>query len=453
MNKSASTTQLSENSILSELNQFPDSRKFWIAFSGGLDSCVLLHLFYMNKKNINQSIEAIYVNHGLQQEAEDWGEFCKKQCDEYGIAFSQVKISKPHDKGTSIEEWARQERYALINEGMNEKEVLFTAHHQDDQVETFFLQALRGAGTRGLSSMPMVKQYDNKYHARLLLSYSRESLLNYAKENKLAWCEDKSNADTRYDRNYFRHKLTPLIEGRWPAYRETISRLINHQNETRQMLDEIASSDLELASLESPYCLNLNVIKKISIARQKNLIFKWLKEVDFKTPASKNMNKIISDVIDSTAEKSPCVNWQDVEVRRYKDVLYTAKAMAKHDVLTEYQWKPEKALSLLGEELIANSAQGLGISKTKTQGANFIVRYRSGGETIRPENTSQTKTVKQLFQEKSVLPWMRDRIPLVFIDGELAVIPGICIDERYSATVDEPSWDIHWTASERVIQL
>lgn len=452
MKISASTKPLCNDSFLSDLNQFANAKKFWIACSGGMDSIVLLHLFYSIKNKISQDIEVLYVNHGLQKEADDWAEFCKGQCQQYEIPFAQLQITESCPKGESIEAWAREKRYALIDKVMSKNDVLFTAHHQDDQVETFFLQALRGAGPRGLASMPIIKKRENYFHARLLLNYSRDDLKYYAEENKLIWQEDKSNFNSRYDRNYFRHKLAPVIEERWPAYRETINRLIDNQKEYKALLDEVAFSDIKLAQNKNINSLDLDVVKKLSLERQKNIIFVWLKELNLKTPGSRNIEKIISDVIYSTIEQSPCVNWENVEVRRYKNIVYASKKIKEHDTNAEYNWEPETVLNISDETLVAKSELGKGVSKLKMKGADFIVRYRQGGEKIHPSDYSHSTTVKQLFQERAVLPWLRDRIPLIYINGELVVIPGFCIDERYSADKDESSWDIHWSGYESVIQ-
>ncbi len=450
--KSAVTIFLCKDSFLSDLNQFSASGKFWIACSGGMDSSVLLHLFYSNKNKIDQDMEIIYINHGLQEEANDWAVFCEKQSLQYDIPFTQLQVIEVCPKGSSVEAWAREKRYSLIEEVMNKNDVLFTAHHQDDQVETFFLQALRGAGPRGLASMPLVKKYAKALHARPLLKYSRSELKRYAEENNIIWKNDKSNLDVRYDRNYFRHKIMPVIEERWPAYRETINRLINHQKESRMLLDEVAKDDINLAQHKNMMSLDLDVIQNLSIERQKNLIFLWLKELNLNSPGSKNIDQIISDIIYSATEKSPCVNWENVEVRRYKNLLYAFKMMSEHDVNVEYTWKLENILDISDETLVAKSECGKGISKLKTENADFVIRYRQGGEKIHPDNLSHSKTVKQLFQEQSVLPWLRDRIPLIYINSELAVIPGFCIDKSYSADKNESSWDIHWSGYENVIQ-
>jgi tRNA(Ile)-lysidine synthase len=451
MKKTASVTTLRKDSLLSLLNQFPSSSKFWIAYSGGMDSSVLLHLFHTNEIKINQEVEVLYVNHGLQQEADDWGKFSKKQCQQYDLPFTQLQINDNCPKGESIEAWARDKRYELIEEIMNENDVLFTGHHKDDQVETFFLQALRGAGPRGLASMPIIKEKNNTFHVRPLLSYSREDLTHYATEHNLKWQDDKSNVDNRYDRNYFRHNVAPIIEERWPAYRDTVSRLIEYQKEYKHLLNDVASDDIK-STLQVNKSLNLEMIKTLSVARQKNLVFVWLRQLSLQSPGSKNIEKIITDVINSSTDKSPCVNWANVEVRRYKNSLYAMSAMQEYDVDIEFKWQPENILNLFEETLFAKPEQGIGISKEKVKEAEFIIRFRKGGEEIKPDNFSHNKTVKQLFQERSVLPWFRDKIPLVYIDNELAAIPGFCVDKNFLAEKGEPSWDIQWSGYKNVIQ-
>jgi tRNA(Ile)-lysidine synthase len=447
-----STSNLSKDSFLSELKPFSSTKKFWVACSGGLDSCVLLHLFYSFKNNIKQTIEVVYVNHGLQEESEKWGQFCKELCQQYELVFTEIVINEKCPKGKSIEEWAREKRYSLIVNMMKKNDVLFTAHHQDDQVETFFLQAFRGAGPRGLSSMPSIKSHDHIFLCRPLLDFTRAEIEGYAKENNLTWQVDSSNSDIRYDRNFLRQKVLPVIEERWPSYRKTINRLILNQQEFRSLIDDVACGDMKLVSHKDTMCLNVKALKQLSIERQKNLICFWLSEQGFSLPGSKNVIQILSDIVDSREDKSPCVDWKSVEIRRYKNLLYALEKIEGKKLNVELEWSPEDTLSILNETLIAKSQDGKGISKSKTKDARFIIRYRQGGEKINPDKHGHTKTVKQLFQENAVLPWLRDQIPLIYIDEKLAVIPGFCIDNKYAAEENEPSWNIEWSGYNKVIQ-
>ena len=242
-----------------------------------MDSSVLLHMVFSNREKIGKSFGVVYVDHGIQEDSLGWGDFCKTQCDYYGLCFTKININEKVPKGSSIEAWAREKRYELIGQVMNKNDLLFTAHHQDDQVETFFLQALRGAGPRGLSSMPLFKDITNAIHVRPLLNYSRSELKFYAKEKKLSWQEDSSNTDTKFDRNYLRNKVIPAFEKRWPSYRKTISRLIVHQQECASLMSEIGLQDLKIVSHKKQ--LNLNMLRDLSVARQKNIIFIWLQKL------------------------------------------------------------------------------------------------------------------------------------------------------------------------------
>jgi len=450
MNNAVSTSPLSQYHFDSILNTFPQAKKIWIAHSGGLDSSVLLHLVFSNKDKIRQTIEVVYVNHGLQEKSIEWGEFSRVLCENYDLPFTQLNIDETVPKGDSIEAWAREKRYALIAQLMNKDELLFTAHHQDDQVETFFLQALRGAGPRGLSAMPLFKKMANGIHVRPLLSFCRNELLSYANENKLTWQEDLSNTDTKFDRNYLRNNIIPAFEQRWPAYRETISRLLNHQQDCKSLMDEVGLKDLKLASHEN--CLNLDVVKRLSVARQKNIIFTWLQVLQLETPGSRHINQIMSNLINSTSENAACVNWKNVEVRRYRKLLYASNRLNKYVESINYEWDLVSPLTVMDEVLVAKSNSGVGLSKEKIKNKKIRVQYRQGGEKIQPSKKAHSKTVKQLFQERGVLPWIRDRFPLVYVNDSLAAIPGVCVDLHYSAEENESSWEIEWSGYDKAIQ-
>jgi len=450
MNNSVTTNSLSQYSFDLILNTYPQAKKIWIACSGGMDSSVLLHLIFSNKSKISTPLEVVYVNHGLQEKSSEWGDFCKTQCDGYDIPFTQLIINEAVPKGVSVEAWAREKRYALIAQVMAKDDLLFTAHHQDDQVETFFLQALRGAGPRGLSSMPLFKDFANAVHVRPLLNYCRNELLSYANENKLSWQEDESNANTKFDRNYLRNKIIPAFEHRWPAYRETISRLLSHQQDCTALMYEVGLEDLKLVSHENK--LSLIALRSLSITRQKNIIFIWLQEQKFESPGSKHINKIISDLINTTNDNATCVNWKNVEIRKYRKYLYASKKMHKDIGVLNCQWDLASPLKIMDETLIAKSKIGSGLSKKKIDNASISVQYRQGGEKIQPNNNDHSKTVKQLFQERGVLPWERDRFPLIYVNDTLAAIPGVCVDKNYSAVNDEPSWQVIWSGYDKAIQ-
>ena len=442
---------LSKEDFYSFLTACPDSNKYWIACSGGMDSCVLLHLFYLNKDRIKQDIEVIYVNHKLQKKNDEWEVFCEHLCQSYGLKFSGLKLTALRPKEKSVEEWAREQRYNLIAECIGNDDILFTAHHQDDQIETFFLHVLRGSGPRGLVSMPVIREFSKGYLVRPLLDITRCELHDYAKQHKLEWHNDPSNQDSRFNRNFLRNEILPLIQGRWPSYRKSVNRLIRHQQEVKLLLDEIAEEDFKKTYIQTTRGIDLNQISSLSDSRKKNLISFWLKKLDFNLPGSKHLEQILTDIFTASEDSNPCVNWDGVQIRRYRNVMYAIEPMSEHNFSEKYQWDLKKSLQVLDDSLIASPVRGKGLTKKCIKDDIVEIRYRQGGEKIHPQNQNISKTVKQLFQEKGVLPWYRDRIPLVYIEGQLALIPGLCIDEKFCAKNNEVAWNIEWTGYNKAI--
>jgi tRNA(Ile)-lysidine synthase len=215
-------------------------------------------------------------------------------------------------------------------------------------------------------------------------------------------------------------------------------------------MNEIGLADLEQASHENT--LNLEMVKSLSVARQKNIIFTWLQVLQLESPGSKHINQIISDLINSTSDNAPCVNWKNVEVRKYRALLYASNSIDKNIESINYDWDLQTPLKIMGEVLVAKPETGIGLSKVKINNAKISVQHRQGGEKIQPSNTAHSKTVKQLFQERGVLPWLRDRFPLVYVDDNLAAIPGICVNINYSAEKSQASWLIEWSGYDKAVQ-
>ena len=164
------------------------------------------------------------------------------------------------------------------------------------------------------------------------------------------------------------------------------------------------------------------------------------------------MEQIIITLINSGIDKIPCVNWRNTEVRRYGDLLYASRIINSNDLNLEISWNTKTPLNIQGETLIANETFGRGISKATIKDAEIIIRYRHGGEKIYSNSIAHSKSIKKLFQEHRVLPWLRDRVPLIYINKQLAVVPGFCIDKKFSANENEIALDIHWSGYDKVIQ-
>jgi tRNA(Ile)-lysidine synthase len=434
------------------LASLPEPSRYWVAYSGGLDSHVLLHILSTLKQSITAEIAAVHINHGISEQAAEWSDHCAGVCEVLGIKMYREKIDESCPAGASVEAWARKHRYRLLGKYINSGDMLLTAHHQDDQAETLLLQLLRGAGTRGLSAMPQLRRMGPGWHARPLLAFSREQLRNYAGQAGLQWIEDGSNRDPAYDRNYLRRYIFPLLDERWPGVSRILARAAAHQAESVALTDDLARLDLmEIRLQHHPNALDIQNLATFTPARMKNLLRYWLRELGLPVPGTKKLQHIISDVIHSKREAAPCVSWEGAEIRRYRDRIIARQPLAPHDPARVLQWKLAAHCSTGMGELQAVMTTGSGIRADAVSSGTLEVRFRSGGENLMPAGSKHHQTLKKLFQQRGILPWYRNRIPLLYIDGRLAAVAGFWIDADFAAGAGEPSWEISWSERDRVV--
>lgn len=422
-----------------------------MAYSGGLDSHVLLHALSALRNKIPQRLAAVHVNHGLNDKRFEWAEHCREVCDELGVQYQLVEIDAGSPEGQSPESWARQLRYQALAAQLQKGEILLTAHHKDDQAETLLLQLLRGAGPDGLSAMPTLRRFGAGWHARPLLHYNRQQLIDYAGQQGLQWVDDDSNLDNRFDRNYLRHKIMPLLAQHWGNISDTLARAASHQAESAELQKQLARIDIESCLLVKFNTLNIIKLGELSEPRKKNVIRYWLQEMQLPVPDARNMQHVLVDVLQSRQDAVACVSWPGAEIRRYKDKLFASAPLCEHDSSQVVGWPLDEVCRVSHGELTACMAKGRGIKKSLCLGNSVEIRYRSGGETIRPVGRRHQHDLKKLFQEAGIPPWFRYRIPLIFIRGQLAAVPGFWIDEEFSADVDEDAWQISWTGVDEIV--
>ena len=218
-------------------------RRLTLALSGGVDSVVLLDLLSQARHTLNFSLSAIHVNHQISPHAADWAEFCMTLCHKQNIPLQVKKVRVGRRSGLGLEAAARAARYQAFA-GLD-ADLLLLAHHLDDQIETLLHNLLRGTGVGGASGMPESRaQIGDLVLLRPLIEVPRATLLAYAQQQHLRWVEDESNADTSFTRNFLRHAVLPVIERRFPAYRETLARAAQHFAEADCLLGELAALDL-----------------------------------------------------------------------------------------------------------------------------------------------------------------------------------------------------------------
>lgn len=421
------------NDILAEATlTFPC--QCWVAYSGGLDSHVLLHaLSHFQKTHPHLNMKAIHVNHGISPNAVAWAEHCLKTCEDLGVecVVRQVDVQSALGKN-SLEEVARNLRYQVFKDVMGEGDYLMMAHHEDDQAETFVLQALRGAGLKGLASMPWMKPFSKGVLLRPLLNVSRESLRQYAVAEGLVWQEDESNSHDRFDRNYLRNQLFPTLLARFPRAKMALSRGAKHCAEANELLDEMAQEDLKNCAGNVPGTLFVQGLLTLSVPRQKNLLRFWIKQSGFLLPTTLKLEQLRQDVLLAQQDARPQLGWQGAQLYRFQDNLYLMAPLPEHPRREVIDWDMQATLKLPGiGNLQVDERTGEGL--VLPENSRITVRFRQGGERMHPAGRSGSHPLKKLFQEWGVPPWLRDRVPLIFHQDALVMVVGYAISENYLA--------------------
>ncbi|MDP1574434.1 MAG: tRNA lysidine(34) synthetase TilS [Coxiellaceae bacterium] len=305
------------------LLSFSGECNFVVAYSGGVDSHVLLHLL-AHQKNVT----AVHVNHQLNPKSNVWAAHCEKICDELEIPLSIEKATIELKPGDSLEEKAREARYAILKRYVDKSSVLVTAHNLNDQAETFLFQALRGAGTKGLSAMPVKKIFGERFLIRPLLTVSREDIEKYARENKLQWIEDDSNVDTKFNRNFLRHDIFPLLKTRFPKCMENFARTARLMAEQETIISDIANADYQIVKKRaqqgvctSEASLSVAELSQFSEARQRLILREWFRKNNLRMPNEKHLKQIQKDVLTAAPDAHPKFKLGDIILVRERGFL------------------------------------------------------------------------------------------------------------------------------------
>jgi tRNA(Ile)-lysidine synthase len=428
---------------LLHLGILPSTSRIGVAYSGGLDSHVLLHaLAQLRERHAAIQLHAIHVNHGLSSYAAAWEAHCQAVCLQLAIPLEIGRIDpQVYGRKANLEEVARDCRYHIFADLLLEGACLLTAHHQDDQAETVLLRLLRGAGPTGVSAMSWKRSLGAGVVARPFLEVSRRDLEAYARDAQLSWVEDESNAVTKMDRNYLRHAVLPLLKTRWPTAAASLSRVAQHAQEATQLLAEMAEADYAQVQGTVSGTLSVSSLQKYSLPRQKNILRFWLQDLGFALPGAKKMQTLLH-CLRAKGDAMPCVSWEGVEVRRFRDDLYGMSPVLPHDPRAVIPWDMQAPLLIehvgwiwaSDEKPVREAKRGL-IYLAST--ARVSIGFRRGGEMLHPAGRIGSHPLKKLYQEWAVPPWMRDRIPLLYVEEELAMVVGHAVAEQYAHASSE----------------
>jgi len=406
-----------ESSIASSLEK-KSYDEFLIAYSGGCDSTALLYFAKQIAKKNKINIRAIHVNHNLNKESQKWENHCKEFCKEINVELYIENINIILKPGDSIEEKAREERYSSIYSQMGKKTLMMTAHHGDDQAETFLYQLFRGSGAKGLSSMPRIKKIKKGFHLRPFLAFNKKTLEDFLESKTLSYIEDQSNNNTDFSRNFIRKEILPDIKKKWPSCASTISRSAKNISESYKLNEDLAMIDIQNFLINNICKLNISV-RSLDEYRCNNVIRYWISKNNYRMPSSEQIHSIYSNVLNAGNDKAPFFLCSEYEIRRHNNYIEIMQPLKKHDSSNIYKWKSSENL------IISNLCLNLSWSDLEKRFDRKIthdveVRFRKKGENLKFYNSK--KSLKDYMREINMPPWKRERTPLIYIDKELRII-------------------------------
>jgi len=393
-----------------------------VAYSGGIDSHVLLHLVAELRHEFPQhQYSAKHIHHGLSKQADRWAEHCKQTCVELGLEFQTEKVEVDLNSNCGLEAAAREARYkGLLNETRPNTSILL-GQHADDQLETFLLQLKRGAGPKGLAAMPVVSIQPNQISfVRPFLDMNkctigRKEIENYASANTLDWVEDESNTNTRFDRNFLRKQILPDLTQRWPELANAVQRSARLCAQQQDLLEQVVAEKLA-NMLDSSNRLDIQSLLQCSKLWQAQILRNWLDTLGASMPSEAVLTEI-QQILGAREDASPIVEWHRWQIRRYQNKLYC---------LTDFALpQPENTDLEIGKKIQLTGNLGWVCIESLKEGAPYnTAQVRFGGYAIKfkPMGEKFSKPIKQWFQRWEIEPWCRPIIPLVFINNELVAI-------------------------------
>ena len=452
---------LLQRSVWSAISRYKD-RIINVAFSGGVDSTVLLMVTASLRPQIGFGLRALHVNHGWSEDADRWHAHCRQVARELDIPFlgsrSDSDIPSEEDggafAGSSKEARARAARYRFFAEVVAPGDLLLTGHHLDDQAETFLLRLMRGSSVRGLGSMRTEQMLNGLNVVRPFLDLPKTTLAGWASENGAKFLDDPSNRDLDFDRNFLRHDILARLSSRWVEAAQTLGRAATQFQSAQSILDEMASDDLRICALSQPGCwlgnlgaASLSSLLGLSRPRLLNVLRFWTRQSDLGAPSERALEEFVRQLENGSPGASPMLSLGTAAFRTYRDGVFLIPEPLP-EVSTSPQiesWDGSRvSISSVGIELIPEETLGSGLRLSLIREGRVELRWRRGRTKVTPTGRGPHRhELRKVLQQAGVPPWERARIPLIFIDHRFAGMPQVVLDESCRARSGEAGLEVH----------
>ncbi|MCG9657432.1 tRNA lysidine(34) synthetase TilS [Vibrio mediterranei] len=417
--------------------------KIIVGFSGGVDSRVLLRLAARYSKQHSITCLAVHVHHGLSDNANEWQVQCERWAQEEAVEFTCERVTLSQDSGESLEQLARQARYQALRQHMLSGDILLTGQHLDDQAETMLLALKRGSGPKGLSSMASSMNFGSGRLVRPLLNIARHDIERYAQHEQLQWVEDESNSDTRFDRNFLRQSVLPVLNQRWPSFAKAASRSARLCAKQERLIKELLLPELEVCMNEFQG-LSISTMSSHSILKREQLLRLWLEANTSLMPTEVQLCKIWQEVALAKQDANPEMNLAGGVIRRAQGHLYWVEA---YKDVSDWQqsWLDKDTLVLpdnLGVlKLVSPSKDAKMTLDRQTLNGSLKVIFNPEGLSAHPHGRAGSRKLKKLFQELKIPSWQRRRIPILIQDDKVVAVGNLFVDKAFYGSDCELVWD------------
>ncbi|MEH6447593.1 MAG: tRNA lysidine(34) synthetase TilS [Oleispira sp.] len=449
-------------------------RTVWVGLSAGVDSTVLLQAsaqyFFENLQNKTVQLKAIHVHHGLSKHADDWASQAQLLCQQLSGQFKTsieciVEKVRLDDYADGIEQAARQARYQVFEKHCGPNDILLQGHHLDDQIETFFMRALRGSGLKGLTGIPAQRNLsradgpDKKpcQIIRPFLSIEKTQLIAYANLHQLSWVEDESNQDIKIERNWWRNHLLPQIWQYYGNKKHVISRSMKILQQEQALLSHFIQQEIKNKEINKDSLSNDNLgivadvlsnfpslkISNIPKGFESAYLRAWFSQYVDLLPSANQMKAICDDFIFSDQDANPYYYWASVELRRYRGRFYLMSSLLTGSELFDVNIEGNVAKTVCR----VNTKNKISLRK-----GCYHWRYAKVGDHIKVSGRPNRK-LKKYWQELGVPTWLRDQWPLLVDDknDNLVSVLGLLVAEAYQPKTDGINTHYSWSISSAVV--
>ena len=420
------------NALVRNLHSLLDAyglqgQRVCVALSGGMDSVVLLHALAMLRTPASFKLSAIHVNHGISPNAASWAEFCRQTCLALDVPCDVATLAQVRADGGGLERAARDARYAVFS--AVDADVLCMAHHQNDRAETLLLNLFRGAGPQGLAAMPGTRFLNGKRLLRPFIDVPRSELLAWAQAKDIRWIEDESNKDLHFRRNYMRHVVLPAVSEQFPGVVGVLARTAAQMQDQTQLLARLADIEAKSCQDDAGHLIaSLLAVHPAEVVQ--NVLKHRLNAAGVHIPAASRLAALSSQLRNVQTGSEIFVRMGQVGIHVWRDRLWIDHAMRlacpdAQPLQTGRGLWPDGQLEVLAF------------------GGDFVVAPVGQGQRFQPRGRCRD-TITELLRARGIPPWVRPRLPALWLGGDLVWVAELGWGQNYSASDGRAHPDVDW---------